>query len=317
MAVTLDASVFDPATWPADAAPLNEQLIAVMSSFDQWAVQPAAIRAARKAGRGAFPVQPKSARVVEETVVGPHGNINLRIIAPEKPKAVYLHIHGGGWTLGSHDQMDPYFEHLADDLGIACIDVDYRLAPEDPYPAGPDDCEAAALWLVKHGKARFGTETFFIGGESAGAHLSVVTLVRLRDKHGITPFAGAQLHAGCYDLALTPSARAFQPKLVLNHRDIEMFARHFVLRGGDLRHPDISPIHADLRGLPPAIFTVGSMDPVFDDSLLMASHWMAAGNKADFTAYPGGCHVFIAFPGTVNAEKCLAQIDGFFAGLIA
>ncbi len=316
MAFTLDAALFDPKNWPADAAPLNDRITSVMSSFDQWAVTPAQIREARKLGRGAFPVNPLSPRVVNETVVGPRGNISLRIIAPAKPKAVYLHIHGGGWTVGSNDQLDPYFERLADELGIACIDVDYRLAPEAPYPAGPDDCEAVALWLAKEGKARFGTDVFFIGGESAGAHLSVVTMIRLRDKHGLKPFAGAQLHAGCYDLAMTPSARAFQQRLVLNHRDIDIFVRHFLLHGGDVRHPDISPIHADLSGLPPALFTVGTMDPVFDDSVMMATHWLAAGNQADFTAYGGGCHVFVAFSETTNAKNCLAQIDSFFKGLM-
>src|SRR5690606_5171609 len=100
-------------------------------------------------------------------------------------------------------------ERLVDHCGLAVVSVDYRLAPEAPYPAAPDDCEAAARWLAAEAKERFGTDRLFIGGESAGAHLSVVTMVRLRDRHRLTPFCGANLNAGCFDLALTPSARRF------------------------------------------------------------------------------------------------------------
>ena len=70
-----------------------------------------------------------------------------RIIAPAEPKGVYLHIHGGGWTWGTADEQDPWLDRLAERCGLAVVSVEYRLAPEDPYPAAPDDCEAAALWL--------------------------------------------------------------------------------------------------------------------------------------------------------------------------
>jgi hypothetical protein len=75
--------------------------------------------------------------------------IPLRIIAPAQPRGVYLHLHGGGWVLGGADMQDPMLERIADNTGQAVVAVEYRLAPEHPYPVGPDDCETAAAWLVE------------------------------------------------------------------------------------------------------------------------------------------------------------------------
>ncbi|QCK86033.1 alpha/beta hydrolase [Phreatobacter aquaticus] len=313
----LDPSAFDPAHVPADQLAVNAAIIKRLQSFDNWSAAPAIIRQMRREGRGAFPAPVPSPRATTMTIDGKHGPIGLRILGPENPKAVYLHIHGGGWTLGTADGQDQWYERFADRLGITTVSVDYRLGPEDPYPMGPDDCETAALWLVAEAQKRFGTDRLLIGGESAGAHLSVVTLLRLRDRHGIMPFCGANLHAGCYDLGLTPSARNWgTEKLVLNTRDISMFVRHFLVRGGDVCDPDISPLWADLKGMPPALFTVGSSDLLVDDTLFMAPRWVAAGNAASLEVYPGGCHVFIAFPGQ-NSDRCLDRIEGFMQGAIA
>jgi acetyl esterase/lipase len=159
--------------------------------------------------------------------------------------------------------------------------------------------------LIDEGAQLFGVETFYIGGESAGAHLSACTLLRLRDKHGLTPFKGANLHAGIYDLSLTPSARNFkEEKLILAKRDIEYFVRHYLVQGGyqggDMRDPAISPLYADLKGMPKALFTVGTQDALLDDSLFMYGRWLAAGNEAELECYPGGCHVFTGFPGALS-----------------
>jgi acetyl esterase/lipase len=101
--------------------------------------------------------------------------------------------HGGGWVLGGADLQDPMLERIADNTGQAVVAVEYRLAPEHPYPAGPDDCEAAAVWLVQNGKKEFGTGVLTIGGESAGGHLTAVTILRMRDRHGYTGFRGANI----------------------------------------------------------------------------------------------------------------------------
>ena len=238
------------------------------------------------------------------------------MIAPPKPTGVYLHIHGGGWVLGAADQQDPMLERISAGTGMACVSVEYRLAPEHPYPAGPDDCEAAALWLVRHAVAEFGTDRLTIGGESAGGHLSAVTMLRLRDRHGYAGWRGANLVFGAFDLSMTPSQKAFgNERLVLRTLDIEKFSDGFLPGITDRRAPDISPLYADLRGLCPALFTIGTRDALVDDSLFMYGRWAAAGNPAELAVHPGGAHGFTAFPLAVS-RAANATIDGFLGRVI-
>ena len=138
----------------------------------------------------------------------------------------------------------------------------------------------------------------------------MVTLLRLRNRHDLTPFAGANLVYGAYDLQITPSASAWGERLlVLNTPIIEYFVQSFV--DERLRtDPDVSPLWADLTGMPPALFTVGTEDPLIDDSHLMFERWIAAGNKAELAVYPGGAHGFDAFPLAI-ADEALTRMYEF------
>lgn len=291
----------------------------VTNAADPWSMPAAEARAMRERGEGPFPAAPVSERARDIEIDGPGGKITLHVIEPEGEKGqargVYLHLHGGGWVFGGANQQDSLLERLADTCGLACVSVEYRLAPEHPYPAGPDDCEAAALWLVRNA-AEFSSGPLFIGGESAGGHLAAVTLLRLKERHGMTPFKGANLTFGCFDLGMTPSMRAFgNTGPTLSTRDVTHFVDRFIPDGSDLRSPDISPLYGDLGAMPEALFVVGTRDGLLDDTLFMHGRWMAAGNKAELGVYPGGAHGFIAFPGEL-AEKALAQIDRFFLRLL-
>lgn len=269
-------------------------------------VPPEESRRARREGRGIFPppVYVPEARMVE--IDGPAGPIPLRIIAPEGPPAgTFLHLHGGGWTLGDSDAQDLRLQRLARDTGLTVVSVNYRLAPENPYPAGPVDCESAALWLLTDdGKAAVGAGApRAIGGDSAGGHLTVATLLRLRDRHGITgAFQAAVLQYGCFDLSMTPSQRLWgERNLVLSTPIIVWFADQF-LPGHELerrRDPDISPLYADLREMPPAIFTIGTEDPLLDDSLFMEARWRMAGHPTELHVWPEAPHGFVSLPMTV------------------
>jgi acetyl esterase/lipase len=222
------------------------------------------------------------------------------VVVPERVEGVYLHLHGGGWALGGADQQDLLLTTIADAAQMAVVSVDYRLAPEHPFPSGPDDCEAAACWLVERAEDEFGSSRLMIGGESAGAHLSVLTLVTLRDRHGISgAFAGANLAFGVYDLSMTPSARSWgERNLVISTPIMAWFAEMFVpgATNEELRSPQVSPLYADLHEMPPALFTVGMLDPLLDDTLFMAARWQAARNEATLRAYPESVHGFIRFP---------------------
>lgn len=307
--------MFAPEAVAETTAAVNADIVAKMSALpDLWSFPPELIRETRRQGKGIFPLEARSPRAVVIEIEGRHGKVPIRIIAPEKPTGVYMHIHGGGWMFNQSDFQDESLEKVSAATGMACISVEYRLAPEHPYPAGPDDCEDAALWLVSEGAKRFGTTRFFIGGESAGAHLSAVTLQRLRDRHGLTPFAGANLIAGCYDLGMTPSARTFdRGRLILTTRDIALFVRAYV-PGADLRAPDISPLYGRLEGMPPALFSVGTHDALLDDTLFMSARWQAAGHATTLRLWPGGCHVFQAFDFPM-AQEALADEIAFFNSL--
>jgi acetyl esterase/lipase len=313
MSNPLDPALFRPEAVAPETRALNESMVKLLTPLPNWWVLGAETsRAARRRGDGPFPAPVMSSRAHERSIPGPDGNdIRLRVIAPDSPRGVHLHIHGGGWVLGGADLQDPMLERIADNAGLAVVSVEYRLAPEYPYPAGPDDCEATALWLARNAKAEFGSDVLTIGGESAGGHLSAVTLLRMRDRHGYTGFRGANLVYGAYDLAMTPSQRAFgDERLVLRTIDIVQFVNAFVPAITERHDADISPLYARLQNMPPALFTVGTADALLDDSLFMHARWLAAGNEAELAIYPGGAHGFTLFPSAL-AEQAAARMDMF------
>ncbi len=263
-------------------------------------VPPQISRAMRASGEGAFPA-PVVLEHAQERMIGAGDSIPARVFLPADGKinGVYFHIHGGGWVIGTRGGQDEGLDRIANQANVAAVSIEYPLAPEDPYPAGPDACETAATWLIENAASEFGTNKIVIGGESAGAHLAVVTLLRLRDKHdSATAITAANLVYGCFDLTGTPSARAWNENLILSPGNLWWFFDSYLPDRTDdeRRDPDISPLYADLHGMPPALFTVGTRDPLLDDSLFMAQRWQAAGNRHELAVYPDGFHAFNAFP---------------------
>ncbi|KJS60599.1 alpha/beta hydrolase [Streptomyces rubellomurinus] len=239
--------------------------------------------------------------------------VKVRTFVPDQVDGVYLHIHGGGWAFGSADGQDERLWRLAVQARLAVVSVEYRLAPEHPFPAGPDDCEGAARWLVDHAATEFGTGRLLIGGESAGAHLSVLTLLRLRDRHGITgAFRAAHLFFGPYDLSMTPSQRLFGSRRLLSNTDALRGSYGLFTPGmgpEERRDPEVSPLFADLAGLPPARIVVGSEDPLLDDSLFLAQRWRAAGAPVQLGVVAGAMHGFTLFPLTVTERELRRERD--------
>jgi acetyl esterase len=261
------------------------------------------------------------AGVIERDVPGGDGPVPARLFVPERVEAVYLNLHGGGWCIGSAQSSDAEMAALAEAANVAVISIDYRLAPEHPFPAGPDDCEAVARWLLDDAVAEFGTDRLFIGGASAGAHLAALTLLRVRDRLGqdaVDRFIGANLIFGAYDLGMTPSQRTAVDGLVIPLPTLEACYAN-ALPGVDRegrRDPAWSPLYANLTGLPPALFTVGTADPLYDDSLFMAARWAAAGNEATLEVSPECVHGFVAFPTTLG-RRARDRAQGWVAAAVA
>jgi acetyl esterase/lipase len=300
-----------------EARAFNTQLEALIASAPSVHTIPADVtRRVRREGRGIFPAPIFLQEAVDLEVPGPSGPIKVRVIRPERPPTgIYLHMHGGGWTLGAHDMQDTGLKLLANETGLCAASIDYRLAPEHPYPAGPDDCEAAVLHLLERGPQLLDAPArFAIGGESAGAHLAVVTLLRLRDRHGIkNRVTAANLVFGAYDLNGTPSQLLWgERNLVLSLPIVKWFSGNFLPDRSfeQRRDPDISPLYANLSDMPRALFSVGTMDCLIDDSLFMAERWRLAGNIAEVAIYPEGVHGFNAYPIGL-ARKANARQIGF------
>jgi acetyl esterase/lipase len=317
-------TVHDPETLLAQTRAFNAELELLLATMPPvHTVPPEQTRQARREGNGIYPapVFLPEARTLE--LDGPGGPIPLRIIAAEREQTgAFLHIHGGGWTLGENDLQDVRLARLARETGLTVVSVGYRLAPEDPYPAAPDDCEAAALWLMgDEGRiAVGGASRLAIGGDSAGAHLAVVTLLRLRDRHGITgAFAAAVLQYGSFDLSMTPSQRLWgERNLVLSGAIISWFVNQFLPAHDreQLRDPDVSPLFAELSGMPPAVFTVGTQDPLLDDTLFMEARWRTAGHATELDIWPEAPHGFISLPMTVT-DSALSMEHEFLRRTLA
>jgi acetyl esterase len=244
-------------------------------------------------------------------IPGPRGPIRLRTFVPSgEVRAVYYDVHGGGFFMGAPEMDDRDNARIARRARCAVVSVDYGLAPEHPYPAGPDDCEAGALWLLANAQREFGTSRLAIGGGSAGANLAATTLVRMRDRHqSASRFCAANLVFGVYDVSGTPSQRRGG---VQSFRDLYLPT----IRGDDRKRADVSPLYADLSGLPPALFTVGTADYLYDDSLFMHARWRAAGNPSELAIYPECVHGFTAFP-LAMAKAANARIHAWLAERLA
>ena len=139
--------------------------------------------------------------------------VPCRVFTTDGPAtAIYLHFHGGGMMVGAPEMSDFTSVDIRDRFGMAVVSVDYRLAPEHPHPAGPDDGVAVARWLLENGEREFGSNRLVLGGESAGGYMSAIVLLRIRDQlDAIDHVAGANLVFGVYDWGRSPSQRGVRP----------------------------------------------------------------------------------------------------------
>ena len=300
--LAIDPALFDPQAISAETHAFNQQMRERFAGPGMAELGAQAMRGGRAPGA-------TDPRAQERTVPG--SDVKVRVIAPDSPRGVYLHLHPGGLVVGSADMMDARLRQIADATGLACVSVDYRLAPVHPYPAAWDDAEAAAVWLAENVAAEFGGAFLAIGGESAGATLAVPTLIRMRDRHGFTGFGAANLSYGNYDSTGSPSNHwNGKDGIFIRAVDIAYCADCYAPDASTRRDPDMSAVFADLHGLPPALFTIGTLDPFLDDSLFLASRWAAAGNEAELAVYPGAIHGFTGFPYPL-ATQANARIDAW------
>jgi acetyl esterase/lipase len=249
-------------------------------------------------------------------------DVRCRVFTPAAaPAAVYLHFHGGGMVSGHPEVSDVANLAFSQRHGVAVVSVDYRLAPEHPHPAGPDDGLAVAAWLFDHAKAEFGTDRVLIGGESAGGFMAAIVALRIRDElRAADRVLGVNMVYGVFDWSLTPSQRGMRATRGPDVLDPErlVFFSDCYLPGRtteERRDPSASPLFADLRDLPPALFSVGTNDHLLDDTLLMAARWRAAGNPVTLFVAPDMPHGFQAFPCGIT-RAWASETEAWFAQML-
>lgn len=308
--ITLDASKFDPANIPEKTAQLNEAIIDMMKDGPKWyEVGAEEYRRMRWNNETPVPRPPLLDSGIDIRIPSRDNEreIPIRMFKPPvATKGVFLHFHGGGWVLQTEHYQDTYLKFIADAMDLTVLSVGYRLAPEHPFPAGPDDCVDAAEHVLREGNSKYGGNLLFIGGESAGAQLTMITMFDLLRRYDDPlPIKGLVLHYGAFELSqCLPMVYHFDKQLILEKfimwKYIEAFLPGMTVE--QRRDPKISPFWENLMGerffkrLPSALFTCGTEDPLLDDTTMMSVKWMVAAGEAVVKIYPGAPHGFTLFP---------------------
>jgi acetyl esterase/lipase len=273
----------------------------------------ALLRAVTRPPQGAPQLKP-----ADVVIPGPGGNVRLHIFTPERaPRGVIVRIHGGGWAAGAPEDDEALNDRIARACGVVIVSPEYRLTPDVTIREQILDCVAAVRWVAEQSEKRFGTAKLMLAGTSAGGHLAASTLLRLRDL-GDAAFAkvvGVHLDCGVYDLSLSPSARSATDKTPVLPRQLLDGLVDVGLPGvpaEERRAAALSPLYADLAGMPPALFTVGSLDPLLDDTLFLSARWKAAGNEARLDVWPEAAHAFTNMSAPL-AGPALERTVGFIS----
>ncbi|KAJ6506750.1 Alpha/Beta hydrolase protein [Mycena sanguinolenta] len=311
---------------PRNPGPLSEDLIPIMR-------QTMSANASGWVDRARLPAE--SAYTVENhTIAVEGGEIAIRTVSPtptatEEPEyPVLVFFHGGGWVLGDLDTDDFNLRILSVELRLAIVNVDYRLAPEFPFPTGLNDCYAALKWTVENCKAIRGSlsKGFIVGGTSAGANLTAaVTHRAVKDpffeKHPITGHVlqiPGVVHPAAYPPQYASELLSFNQNAdapILSKAATEFFYRCL---GGSPTDPELSPLLADHKGLPPAYFQVCGLDPLRDEGLLYERLLREQGVSTRLDIYPGVPHGFHAFAGKIAAtEKWEADLRAGLKWILA
>ena len=231
------------------------------------------------------------------------GPIPLRIYRQEPTGPVLIWYHGGGFVAGSIEAQDPIYRLLAIRSGCTLVAVDYRLAPEHPFPAAVEDASAVLGWVTAHGRKRgLDPAHLAIGGDSAGANLATVAARRARDRGGVMPRFQALVYPVADATMSCESYNTFAEGYMLARRSMEWYWTQYLPPGTDPRNPDVSPLFASsLAGLPPALVLTAEYDPLRDEGEAYAARLRDAGVEVSLIRCPGLVHGFFAMGGIVPA----------------
>ncbi len=261
------------------------------------------------------------ADIIDEVVITDDAEVPIRIYIPDlmRELSVLMYFHGGGFVKGSVAAADPFCRKLANLTQCTVFSVDYRLAPEMPFPAAVKDVMAATQWAYDHAEeyACF-KDQLFISGESAGGNLAAVVALLNRDKFNQLPIVGQILLQPVIDFTLSHESinMSEQESLVIKS-DLEWYYKTYYPNNSHLKNPLISPIFADsLADLPPTLIIAAEYDSLRDEAKAYAEALRTAGVDVDYHCYLGMVHGFLQLGGLVSdAEQAIEEINRFIGSI--
>ncbi len=263
-------------------------------SFAQWVIR-------KSASRAKLPANMALESVSTDSVPA------YWLIPQNSPQnKVLLYLHGGGFVYGVTSVHLEMVGYMSEKMGIRVLMVDYRLAPQHPFPAALDDCVAAYRWLLKQG---FSAENIVIAGDSAGGNLTITTLMQLRSSGDPLPSAAACL-SPVADLTGREAGLQDDYDLVLHPRASKFFLQSFVA-GNDAQNPLISPVFGDWHGLPPMLIHAGGDEILRDDAVQIEALAKAARVDVQLDIYPRMWHVWQIYLSLPQAIQSLSEIAQF------
>jgi len=256
-------------------------------------------RAENRAGAPVVSGPPRPmGRIEELTIPGPAGNLAARLYvslgAPAGEQPLLVYYHGGGWVIGDLDTHDGLCRFLAEFSGCRVLSIDYRLAPEHPFPAPLEDATAAFVWAAEH-VDELGADParIAVGGDSAGGNLAAAVCLQTRDGDGPKPAMQLLLYPCTDAVGGQPSRQIFAKGFLLTRNDMDWFEAHYLPNGCEDDDPRVSMMRAkDASGLPPAYMATAGFDPLRDEGEKYAERMREAGVKVALQRHPGLIHGF-------------------------
>ena len=249
------------------------------------------------------------------TCPGPAGDIPLRFYDPRDTRSAgpcVMFIHGGGFVIGDLEVYDALCTEIAHHLDLPVVSVDYRLAPEHPFPAAPDDCEAAARWVASSPAELDRTFTgLVLTGDSAGGNLTIVTTNALvNDPADVPVLVQAPIYPVASDISKHESLRQFSEGYLLTGPTMAWFTKQY---GGDPSDPRTTPIFGDCANTPPSVICTAGLDPLRDSGREYAAHLIQQGTEVAYFEFSGIIHGFTTLRKAIPSGQ--KDVDAFLGAI--
>ncbi len=259
---------------------------------------------------------PRDLAVVRDlTCPGPAGPIPLRLYdtrETREPGPCVIFIHGGGFVIGDIGVYNSLCTEISHQLDLPVVSVEYRLAPEHPFPAAPDDCEAAARWIASS-PADLGRQVtgLVITGDSAGGNLTIVTTNQLANEPAAVPvIVQAPIYPVADDVSQHQSLKDFYEGFLLTGAAMTWFTKQY---GGDASDPRHTPMVGDCSNTPPTVVCTAGLDPLRDSGRAYAAHLIRQGTEVCYLEFPGIIHGFTTLRKAIPSGQ--KDLDSFLAAI--